>query len=86
MKLTVDQERVFAAYKGLDDGNGFHFKDLEKRTGLQRELIRHAVHHLSSLGYLAYFRAGTTDDGEFYGAGYALTQAGHAALAQGGDA
>lgn|GEM_PF-3209738 len=82
MKLTVEQERVFAAYKGLDDGTGFHFKDLQKRTGLLREEIRLAVHHLAQLGYLAYFRAGTTDEGEFYGAGYALTREGYGALIQ----
>ena len=85
-ELSENQKRVFGTYKGLDDGTGYHFKDIEKRTGLPRDAIRSAVHHLSALGYLAYFRAGTTDEGEFYGAGYALTQAGYAAFAQGGDA
>lgn len=80
--LSDSQRLVFDAYKGLDDGTGFHFKDIEKRTGLQRETIRSAVHHLAHLGYLAYFRAGTTDEGEFYGAGYALTKEGYTALVQ----
>ncbi len=83
--LSENQQRVFGAYKGLDDGTGLHFKDIEKRTGLQRDVIRSAVHHLSAIGYLAYFRAGTTDESEFYGAGYALTKAGRASLAQGGE-
>lgn len=80
--LSENQQRVFSSYKGLDDGAGFHFKDIEKRTGLTREVIRYAVLHLAQLGYLSYFRAGTTDEGEFYGAGYALTREGYAALAQ----
>lgn len=85
VRLSENQQRVFNAYNGLDHDTGFHFKDIEKRTGLKREVIRPAVRHLAQLGYLEFFLNGVTDEGDFYGAGYAITSAGRAALAQGGE-
>ncbi len=72
-KLSKNQQRILGCYKGLDDGQGYHFKDIETRTGLARDVIRPAVRHLAELGFLQFFLNGTTDEGEFYGAGYAIT-------------
>lgn len=85
MKLTHEQAKVLSAYEGMDEGSGYHFTDLEKLTSLPREEIRPAVRHLAKLGYLEFFLNGVTDEGDLYGAGYAITPAGCAALAQGGE-
>lgn len=86
MKLTAQQETVFSAYEKSEVGMGFHFKALEEITKFKREEIRTIVRQLAELGYLEFMLGCWTEDGEMYGSAYVLTEAGRAALAQGGGA
>lgn len=83
--LTDNQQRVFSTYSDLDEGMGYHFKAIGELSGLSRETIQSAVHHLADIGFLEFKRGCVTDEGAFYGSAYVLTTAGHAALAQGGQ-
>lgn len=84
MKLTEQQAELFRQWDRCDIGMGFHFKGLCEITKKSREEIAPIVRELAGLGYLEFKRGCWTDDGEMYGSAYVLTDAGRAALAQGG--
>lgn len=78
--LTADHFKLFAEWLVCDEGTGFHFKALERRTGLPREKIRPLVHDLAANGYLEFMRGCFTEDGEPYGSAYVLTCEGYHAF------
>ena len=84
MKLSVDQEKIFSAYKNSTEYTGFHFRALEELTQFKRDEIRTICRQLAALGYLEFMRGCWTEDGEMYGSAYVITPAGRAALAKEG--
>jgi len=79
-ELTAGHMKLFGEWLACDEGTGFHFKALERRTGLPREKIRSLVHDLAGHGYLEFLRGCFTEDGDPYGSAYVLTYEGYNAL------
>lgn len=73
---------LFQHWEGLEVGCGFHFKDMTSKSGIPREELRPLVHDLRDAGYLQFMKGCTTDEGEFYGSAYVLTEAGATALSE----
>lgn len=61
------------------------FRTLSSRTGIDRRQVRLDVRRMARKGWTQYGRGLWTDDGEMAGSGYAITDAGRAALQAQGD-
>lgn len=72
-RLSPTHRRIFNEWAGCDDGTGFHFKALERRTGLSKKEIRPIVRDLAKEGFLSFLRGCFTEEGEAYGSAYVLT-------------
>lgn len=70
--------KVLASEGG--DFNYFSFAPLSKKTRLPRARVRRACRSLARKGLAVFSSALCTDDGAFYGAGYAATAAGRARI------
>jgi RIO-like serine/threonine protein kinase len=83
-KLTASQEReqkiLLALSEGSEDYGHYPFDFLTKRTGIERRQVRVDVRRLARKGLTVFGRGLWNDDGELAGSGYAITQAGRAAL------
>jgi hypothetical protein len=67
------------------DGGGYaHFSYVIERTGFPRPIVRRICRYLARRGLAEYSRGLWSEDGEPAGAGYGITKAGIAALAEGG--
>lgn len=58
------------------------FSTIAGRSGVDQEKVRRAVRGLARKGLAKFYRVSWTDEGEVHGAGYGLTPAGRAALAE----
>lgn len=85
MKLTAEQQKLFAEWKNTDPQSGYNFNALMARTGRPREEIRRIVREIASFGYLEFMRGCFTDEGEPYGSAYVLTDEGYQALKGGSE-
>ena len=84
MKLSPTEMRVLEALDGKTRPDDFFvgFQPLQDTTELSRHEVRRACRSLKRKG-LASFMAGLwTEDGEPAGSGYAITEAGRAAVAE----
>lgn len=75
--MTPDCARVLRALQSASRQGGLftflHFNEISRRSGLPRRRVRLAARRLARMG-LAKFQSGLcTEDGEFYGSGYAAT-------------
>jgi len=68
--------------EGREDFGYFNFNYLCVETGFNRRQIRLDVRRMARKGLTQYGNGLWTDEGELAGAGYAITPAGRAALAQ----
>ena len=64
------------------DEHYIYFAGIQRRTGLSRDFVRAACRSLAAKGLAAYSSSLWTDDGDPAGSGYAVTDAGRAALAE----
>jgi hypothetical protein len=81
--LTCQQREhsiLKALSRGCEDLGYFSFKSLSRSTGLDRRQVRLDVRRLARKGFAQYGKGLWTDDGDLAGAGYAITDAGRAAL------
>jgi RIO-like serine/threonine protein kinase len=84
--LTEAQRRERSIIKAMSDTDADYaylaFDQISRRTGIERRQVRLDVRRMARKG-LAVFASGlSNDDGEFRGAGYALTPAGRKALSE----
>ncbi len=56
------------------------FLPIQDITGYDRRIVRRNIRALARKGLAQYFRGLSTEDGDFAGAGYCITDAGRAAL------
>lgn len=53
-----------------------HFKTIQKHTGYDRRKVRVNVRRLARKGFAEYAKGLCTEEGDFAGAGYCITEAG----------
>ena len=56
------------------------FAPITEATGYDRRIVRRYIRALARKGLAEYFRGLCTEDGDFAGAGYCITEAGRSAL------
>lgn len=78
--LTPAHRTFFRNWSRCDDGMGFSFKHLERRTEMDRSQFKPLVYDLVDAGCLQFMRGCFTEEGEPYGSAYVLTLAGWDAL------
>jgi len=79
VKLSSNQRKCLSAWKDQED-SGLHFAAIQKRSKLEGYLVRRTVRALARKGLTKYVNSLWTEDGDMYGAGYALTPAGRRAI------
>lgn len=80
-KLCGFEKQAFSAWAETDpDFDILSFRSVAQRANMPQAKVRRAVRGLARKGLAKYCRSSWTDDGEPYGAGYGLTQAGRAML------
>lgn len=85
--MTPDALKVLEALNNLTVPNGVHcvpFNPLTAATGFDRAKTRRLVRLLARKNLAEYWRGLCTDDGDFAGAGYCVTDAGVAFLEEKG--
>lgn len=78
--LTDAHRTFFANWSTCDDGCGFSFKHMERKTGMGRAQFKPLVYDLVEAGCLQFMRGCMTDEGKPYGSAYVLTAGGWSAL------
>ena len=73
LQRLADLREIYSA------DNAFTFATIGHGLGLDRPTIRRAVRALARRGLAEYLRGLTTEDGDFAGAGYRITDAGYKA-------
>ena len=85
-RLTEAQKRELRILSVLADAGEdfgyFGFKSLSCQTQIDRRQVRLDVRRMARKGLTQFGKGLCTDDGDFAGSGYAITDAGRAALAQ----
>lgn len=81
MKLTGYEAKVLQAWEGTGSDFGvLSFRAIAVRAEIDLSKVRRAVRALARKGLTKYVRVSWTDEGELYGAGYDITEAGRSAL------
>ena len=81
IKLVGFEKQAFSAWVGTySDFDILSFSRVAYRAGMQKDKVRRAVRGLARKGLAHFCNASWTDDGEFSGAGYGLTEKGRALL------
>lgn len=79
--LTEDEMTVLRAWKRDDpEFSGRSFKDVASEIDMDATLVPQIVRSLARKGMTKFSRGMWTEDGQMYGSGYALTEAGAAIL------
>ena len=82
MKLHGYEAQAFKAWENCDrDFSVMSFAVIASKAGVEKAKVRRAVRGLARKGLVVFVRVSWTDDGELYGAGYGLTDAGAALYA-----
>lgn len=77
MTLHGYEAKAFSAWEDCDrDYSVLNFAGVAKRAALDRSKVRRAVRGLARKGLVEFVQVSWTDDGEMFGAGYGLTDAG----------
>lgn len=84
MKMKTSHRKVLEALNeegcNIVDWNYLTFATIAGRTKLDRQEVRRIARHLARKGLTEYGRGLWTEDGEPFGSGYRITEAGAAAL------
>lgn len=77
VRLTALETQVFSAWDGMDpDYSGLSFRHVSQRSGVPIPKIRATVRRLARKGLVEFQRGMVTEDGDFAGSGYSLTDEG----------
>jgi hypothetical protein len=75
--LSKTETAVFRAWEGVDADFGYlSFKAVSEDSGVEIHRIRRAVRSIARKGLLQFSKGLWTDEGQLYGSGYGLTEAG----------
>jgi hypothetical protein len=83
-KLTPAQTRersiLLIMADAAEDFGYFNFDTLSKRTAIEKRIVRLDCRRMARKGLTEYGKGLCTDEGEFAGSGYTITEAGRAVL------
>jgi DNA-binding IclR family transcriptional regulator len=84
MKMIATHRKVLEALNeegcNVLEWNYLTFATISSRTKLDRQEVRRIARHLARKGFTEYGKGLWTQDGEPFGSGYRITEAGAAAL------
>lgn len=84
VRLSKLEAQALTAWRDTcPEFNAISFSAVASRSGLPSHQVRRVVRALARKGMTEYMRATWTDDGEFMGAAYGITDAGRRALSEG---